>query len=102
MEQNKKRNILITVWSLAAVALLAAAGYFAYYFIYKFPVYENHQLKFSVRYPHEWKKMEGIKGAAIVFVRPKQSALDIFEPNFSITIQEVPDKIATLSSFSEK
>lgn len=100
MKQETKRIALVTLWCLAAVVLLVGVGWIGYYF-YQFPTYHNNQYRLSVKYPRDWQKMEQVGGVVVAFVRPKQTAMDIFEPNFNITVQEAPDKIATLTSFSE-
>ena len=39
---------------------------------------------------------------AVVFLRPKDTALDTMQENFNVTVQPVPDDILTLSVFSAR
>lgn len=100
MDQDSKKTILIVIWCVAA-ALLVIGGAWAWYSMSQYKTYRNAEYKFIVKYPSEWKMMEHYQGTAVTFVKPKQTALDVFQPNVNITIQEVPAKIATLKSFSE-
>jgi hypothetical protein len=99
MDQGAKRTTLIILWCFATAILIAGAVWWGVKFS-KTASYHNSQYGFSVQYPRQWQKMEHYQGTAVAFIRPKQTALDIFQPNVNITIQEVPDQIATLSSFS--
>ena len=100
MEQKTKRTLLVILWWAAAVVLLVGLGLVGYYF-YQFSVYNDSQYHFSLKYPRTWNVMQGFQGTAVTFVRPKQTALDLFQPTANVSIVEVPDHIATLSSFSE-
>ena len=99
MKQETKSLILKILLGALAVVFLAAVGWFVYHLM-QFKTYHDNQFKFSIKYPSSWLMKEGHLGTAVTFVRPKQSGLDVFEPNANITVQEVPDEIATLSSFS--
>jgi hypothetical protein len=100
MNQNIKKRILIMTWSLAA--LILAVGTAWWWINYsQFAAFEDKQYKFTVVYPTKWKKIEHFQGTAVTFVRPKKTALDIFQPNVNITVQEVPEHLATLTTFSE-
>ena len=100
MQQETKRTLLITLWWSAA-GVLAAGALWWWFFFSQFAFYHDNEYKFSVKYLKSWEKIEHSQGTAVIFRRPKETALDIFEPNVNITVQEVPAKIATLSSFSE-
>ena len=100
MEQNTKKIILIVIATLAGILLVAGAVWLWIYYV-PYDTYENSQFKFQVKYPREWQKAEGYAGSVVTFVRPKQTALDVVQPNFNISVQEVPAHIATLKSFSE-
>ena len=101
MEQETKKTILIVLWCVAAAVLVAGAVWLWMYFA-PFSSYHSKQYRFSMIYPNQWKMMDGNPqaGLAIVFVRPKETALDVLQPNVNITLQDVPDKFATIESFS--
>jgi len=99
MDQDQKKKLLIGIWSGAAALLVLAAGLVMY--MLNNPTYYNSQFKFSLSYPAKWKKFENFQGAPVCFIRPKKTALDTFEANVNVSVQEVPDHIATLSSFSD-
>ncbi len=97
---STKKIGLITLWSFLALVFLAAVGWYVYK-IMQFKTYEDKQYQFSLKYPSNWTLKAGFSGTAVIFVRPKESALDVFEPNVNITVQEVPAQVATLAAFSE-
>lgn len=100
MKEAERKIILVALWGLMG-GIFAAGVLWLYFYFIQFSPYHNSQFHFSLRYPSFWKKMEGFQGTAVTFVRPKESALELFQPNVNITVQEVPDQIATLGSFSK-
>ncbi|MBF0490966.1 MAG: hypothetical protein HQL15_10250 [Candidatus Omnitrophica bacterium] len=100
MEQESKKTMLIVIWCSAAVLLLGGALW-GWFYLSQFSSYHDKQYNFTLKYPVKWEKMEKFQGTAVTLRRPKQTALDTFQPNVNITVQEVPGKIATLASFSE-
>jgi hypothetical protein len=100
MELKNKKMLLIIIWSTAA-ALLVAVGIGVWVYFGQFGVYQNKQFNFTMMYPKKWQMLEGYSGTAVTFVRPKETALDVVQPNINITVQEVPVHILTLGSFSE-
>ncbi len=100
MEQAKKKIILVVILC-ATVLVLIAGSIWLWIFLSQFSSYHNRQYGFNLSYPVKWEKTDDYKGIAVAFIRPKQTALDTFQPNINITVQNVPAHIATLSSFSE-
>ncbi len=100
MEPETKKTILISIWCTAAVLLVGGAVWLWIY-LAEFSSYHDNQYKFTVQYPVKWKKVEKFHGTAVTFIRPQETALDVVLPNVNITVQEVPDKIATMESFSQ-
>jgi len=101
MESSTKKIILIVIASIAGLLLLAALGFYLY-FISQFSVYQDDQYKFSIKYPKAWKVIVHPKpSVAVVFLRPKDTALDRLQENFNVTVQEVPSVASTLPAFSE-
>ena len=100
MDNKAKKNILIAVGIVAAMAMMAGIVLI----IYKagqFADYQNSVYQFFVRYPKNWQVIEGPQpGVAVVFLSPKETALDVFRENINITVQPVPDEIASIKTFS--
>jgi len=100
MKASLKKNILVGIASTAGVLLLAALGWYVY-FILQFSVYQDDQYKFSIKYPKTWKVIIHPKPTvAVIFLRPKDTALDTLQENFNVTIQPVPYSISTIEAFS--
>ena len=100
MDVQTKKNILITVGVMAALAM-AAGIVLIIYNAGQFADYQNSSYQFSVRYPGSWQVIEKPQpGVAVVFLSPKETALDVFRENINITIQPVPDEIASIKTFS--
>ena len=71
------------------------------YFKMQFSVYHDDQYKFTIKYPKTWKVVVHPQpNVAVVFLRPKDTALDTLQENFNVTVQPVPDDIFTLAAFS--
>jgi len=102
MEASLKKNILIGIAITAGLLLLAALGFFLY-FIAQFSEYHDDQYQFSIKYPKSWKVIIQPKAnVAVVFLRPKDTALDTIQENFNVTVQPVPTDIINLAQFSAK
>ena len=100
MKPSFKKTILIVIASLAGFLLLAAAGWYLY-FILQFSVYQDIQYKFSIKYPKTWQVIVHPKpDVAVVFMRPKDTALDAFQENFNVTVQASPAELSNLTAFS--
>jgi eukaryotic-like serine/threonine-protein kinase len=100
MEASTKKIILIVIASASGVLLLAALFWFLI-FNSQFIVYQDDQYKFSIKYPATWKiVIHPQANVAVVFVCPKETALDTVQENFNVTIQPVPDNILNLPAFS--
>ncbi len=101
MDAATKKNVLIGIAALAGVLLLAALGWFIFQ-ASQFATYKDATYKFSIKYPKAWKMVAAPQpGAAVVFVSPKETALDTFQENVNISITPVPPEIATLKNFSD-
>jgi hypothetical protein len=99
MESSIKKMILV-IASIAGFLLLTALGWLLYINA-QFSVYEDSQYKFSIKYPKTWKVIiHPKKTVAVVFLRPKDTALDTLQESFNVVVQPVPDNISTLEAFS--
>ena len=82
--------------------LLAALGWLLY-FNAQFSVYQDDQYKFSIKYPKTWKVIiHPQANVAVVFLRPKDTAMDTVQENFNVTVQPVPEESLTLPAFSAR
>ena len=100
MNTQTKKKILTTVGVMAAL-IMAAGIVLIVYNAGQFADYQNSSYKFFVRYPKNWQVIESPQpGVAVVFLSPKETALDVFRENINITIQPVPDEIASIKTFS--
>lgn len=88
--------------SAAGVVLLAALGWLLY-FNAQFSLYQDAQYKFSIKYPRTWKLIRHPQAnVAVIFLHPKDTAMDTVQENFNVTIQPVPDTLLSLPLFSAK
>jgi len=102
MDASLKKTILIGIFSAAGLVLLAALGWFLY-FSSQFSLYQNDHYKFSIKYPKTWRLIRNPRAnVAVIFLRPKDTALDTMQENFNVTIQPVPDTLLSLPVFSAK
>ncbi len=101
MQQNTKKIILVSIASLAGIVLLGALGWFVY-FVSQFASYQDSLYHFSVKYPKEWKVIKNPQPSlAAMFISPKETAMDVFQENFNVTVQPVPEHLASLATYSE-
>ncbi|MBF0511076.1 MAG: hypothetical protein HQL13_01975 [Candidatus Omnitrophica bacterium] len=101
MKPSTKKFILILIASVAGILLLIGLGIFIFLNT-QFNVYEDARYKFSIKYPKTWKVVVRPNStAAVAFLRPKDTALDILQENFSVTIQSMPDTVYSLAEFSD-
>lgn len=86
---------------MAGFLLLLALGVLLY-FKMQFGVYHNDQYKFSIKYPKNWKVVSnpGMKNVAVVFLRPKDTAMDTLQENFNVTVQPVSESDLNLAVFT--
>jgi hypothetical protein len=97
-----KKTILIVIACFAGLLLLIAFIWYLY-FSSQFSVYQDAKYNFSMKYPKNWKVVVNPRpNVAVVFMRPKDTALDTFQDNFNVTVQGVPLSESSLPSFSNK
>jgi len=102
MNASFKKKILIGIASAAGLVLLAALGWLLY-FNAQFGLYQDNRYKFSIKYPKAWKLIRHPKAhVAVIFLRPKDTAMDTVQENFNVTIQRVPVNLLSLPAFSAK
>ena len=97
-----KKIILIVLVSIAGLFLLAAVGWY-FFSTTQFAVYQDDQYKFSIKYPKAWKVVPHYKpNTVVLFLRPKDTALDLIQENFNVTIQPMPDTLSTMDAFTAR
>jgi hypothetical protein len=102
MDASFKKKILISIALTAGLLLLAALGGLLY-FNAQFGVYQDVRYKFSIKYPKTWRVIVHPQAnVAVIFLRPKDTALDTIQENFNVTIQPLPEDIFTLAPFSAR
>ena len=102
MQQGTKKKILIGI-AVAGGAFLLGAVLWYFIFTSQFISYHDTTYGFDIKYPAKWQMMRTPQaGAAVVFLSPKETALDVFRENVNITVGDVPAEIATLKNFSDK
>jgi serine/threonine-protein kinase len=95
-----KKTILIVIASVAGFLFLAALFWFLL-FKGQFSEYQDAQYKFAIKYPSSWRIIVHPQAnVAVVFIRPKDTALDTIQENFNVTVQPAPKDILTISEFS--
>ncbi len=100
MDSGLKRNLLFGCLIIAASICVAAAGWFIYYKM-QFNLYKDAANGFTVKYPTTWKMIpQPDIGIAVVFQSPKETALDVFQENINLSVQVVPEHLASLKTFS--
>ena len=98
---NITRVILIAIGAVALATMLGAIAWIVYNAV-QFTDYQDPSYKFAVHYPSKWQVIKAPQaGVAVVFLSPKESALDVFRENINVTVQPVPDDIASIKTFSQ-
>jgi len=102
MDALLKKKILIGVACLIGLFFLAFVGW-ALYLRSQLILYQDTQYKFSIKYPNTWKIVINPRpNVAVGFMRPKDTALDTVQEDFSVTVQPVPTSLLALPAFSAK
>ena len=102
MQQATKKKLLLGL-AAAGGMLLCAAVLWYFVFISQFSPYYDKTYGFDIQYPVGWQVIRSPNPkVAVVFLSPKENALDVFRENVNITIEDVPAQIANLKSFSDK
>jgi hypothetical protein len=102
MKISRKKLVLIIIASCVGLPLLAAFVYLVCFNL-QFSVYHDDQYQFSIRYPTSWKVVVHPRAnVAVMFLRPKETAFDMMQENFNVTVQPLPKDIYTLDDFSNR
>ena len=55
----------------------------------RFATYEEKGYGIKIKYPKDWARKENQVGTVVVFISPKENAIDPFQENFNIVVQDV-------------
>lgn len=100
MQRRQKQTIIAAIIAAIGLALIAAVGWF-YLKQYRTIGYENSRHGFALKYPAAWSFAENLGGAAAVFVSPKEHALDVFQENVNVVVQDIPQGPMGLDKYTE-
>ena len=100
MQRRQRQTIIAIVTGAIGLILILTVGWF---FVkpYWSLGYENAQYGFALKYPAGWSFAENKNGAATIFYSPKESALDIFQENVNIVVQDISQNPLTLQKYTE-
>lgn len=100
MQRRQRQTIIAIIAGIIGLALILAAGWF-FAKRYLSLNYENGQYGFALKYPAAWSFAENQGGAAAVFYSPKETALDIFQENVNIVVQDISRNPMSLDKYTE-
>ena len=75
-------------------ALLGCAG--------ELKPYHHPTYGFHIKYPKTWDVRENTDGAAVVFVSPKETPLDLYSENLSVVVQELKGRMMPLGEYTQE
>lgn len=100
MQHRQRQTIISIVTGIIGLTLILTAGWFftkRYWSI----SYENGQYGFALKYPASWSFAENQGGAAAIFYSPRENALDIFQENVNIVVQDISQNPMSLEKYTE-
>ena len=100
MQRRQKQTIIASVTSAIGLALILTAGWF-FLKPYWSLGYENGQYGFALKYPAAWSFAENQGGAAAVFYSPRENAMDTFQENINIVVQDISRNPMDLKKYTE-
>ena len=100
MQRRQRQTIITIITGVIGLALILAVGWF-FAKRYLSLNYENGQYGFAVKYPAAWSFAEDQGGAVVIFYSPKETALDIFQENVNIVVQDISQNPMGLDKYTE-
>lgn len=100
--KNKINWLLIILSAFLIVVLISVAGLIIYYKT-SFSLYQNKKEGLVIPYPKGWKVVENpmqVKGAIVVFVSPKDNALDTLQENITVTTVDQAQNPLNIDAFA--
>ena len=55
-----------------------------------------------MKYPKTWQFRENVDGAAVVFISPKETPLDVYSENLNIVVQDLHGRMMPLAQYSQQ
>ena len=99
MQRRQQQNLIAGIIATIGLVLVSAVGWF-YLKQFRTISYENSRYGFALKYPAVWSFAENLGGAAAVFVSPKEHALDIFQENVNIVVQDISQNPLGLDQYT--
>lgn len=100
MQRRQRQTIIASVTAAIGLVLILTAGWF-FLKPYWTLGYENSRYGFALKYPAAWSFAENLGGAAAVFVSPKEHALDVFQENVNVVVQDISQNPMALDKYTE-
>ncbi len=100
MQRRQQQNLITGIVAAIGLVLVGAVGWF-YLQQFRTLSYENSRYGFALKYPAAWSFAEDLAGAAAVFVSPKENALDIFQENVNVVVQDISQHPMSLNKYTE-
>lgn len=101
MMQRRQRQTLIAAIAAAIGVILIATVLWLYTKQFRLLSYANEPYGFSLKYPAAWSLAENKGGAAAIFYSPPENALDRFQENVNIVVQDISQNPMDLSQYTE-
>lgn len=94
-------TIIFVIASVLGIMIIGVAGvlFVKKYWYYN---YKNEAAGFTMKYPATWAVKENYKGAVVIFHSPVENALDFFQENVNIVIQDLTNEPNNLVIYTEK
>ncbi len=100
MQRRQRQTIVAIITGAAGLVLILTVGWF-FLKPYWSLNYENGQYGFALKYPAVWSFAENKNGAVVIFYSPKENALDIFQENVNIVVQDIAQNPMNLEKYTE-
>ena len=100
MQRRQRQTIIAIIIGIIGLILIFTVGWF-FARQYLSLNYENGQYGFALKYPATWSFAENQGGAAAVFYSPRENALDIFQENVNIVVQDISRNPMSLEKYTE-
>ncbi len=65
-----------------------------------FETYKDAKYDFTIGYPKEWDRQEGVLGSAVALLSPLEGSSDNFRESVNVLVQTLPDKM-TLDEYTK-
>ena len=101
MPDRKKQARLISILIGLCVLLIVAVLVLAFGKKFFFKRYTHAEPDFTMVYPYDWTYKENVMNTPVIFFSPKDNALDFFQENLSVVVQNPSSRSAGLKGYSD-